>query len=69
MLLEVQHRGHSHVIDCRRRRPEADGISLTLSHNKACEATELQAEISTFISGAVGDQRLAVPANGVQRNI
>ena len=34
MLLEVQHRGDSRIIDCRRSRPNADGVGLPLSHSR-----------------------------------
>ena len=34
MLLKVQHRGNSHVINCRRSWSNADGVGLPLSHSR-----------------------------------
>ena len=59
MLLEVQHRGDSHIVDRRRSRPNADGVGLSLSQSRRNDlAIEQQARISALISGVVGAHQL-----------
>ena len=69
MLLEVQHRGDSCIIDRWRSRPHADGVRLPLSHSRKMDEQSSNKHGAAPRSVVRWVRVMAVPLNRVWNKI